>query len=520
MRISLESIFYRVILPFMFLEGFLLRIGNLRKGFWIDEYLTIETAQKLTFFNHTDTVGLNPYYVGLRLVAYLFGTDETAVRIISVLFGLASAFILFLIGKKYFHERVGLISSCIFLLTPLGISLGQEVRPYSMLLFLSLCQLFFFLEILQSVSEGKRVKNIRFMHLSVLTLLILFIHLSSVLFLVSEMIVLSFITIIEKRWPTDVFKYYLACLFPMFAFFAWFYRDILTKLGFIVSDRNYITVYSNSGRSFADVIVFIQNISTGLIPEKPKESLLVFLLALILIGASIGICHSFIRRATIVNALFGITILRICIGLSMHDFIPRHAFILTPLFSLFLGISLYNLSKVRRVPKVVIFCVYGFFILSLAYLSLISQKAEKADPGRQWGSVADFVERNAGPEKAVIVAVPYLKGIFTHYYHGTTPIITMDDYKEKSRNTLIENNEIGVSFINQELTDALIGKSIGFREILVVKDVIALDLSDVDKRFDTALASRFIRIDTTCFPASAKILCVERYRRADQEPIR
>src|ERR1035437_4794158 len=75
------------------------------------------------------------YYLVLRLWVHL-GDSEVAVRSLSVLFGVATIPIVYLLGFRLFNRRVGLIAATLVTVHAFHIHWSQEARGYAMLVFL------------------------------------------------------------------------------------------------------------------------------------------------------------------------------------------------------------------------------------------------------------------------------------------------------------------------------------------------------------------------------------------------
>jgi len=93
-----------------------LRLTSLSQSFWLDEATSGIVARDLSFkqiiinFSPAD---FHPplYYILLKVWSLFLGTGEIALRSLSVLFGLAAIYLVFLIGEKLFNRKTGLLAS-------------------------------------------------------------------------------------------------------------------------------------------------------------------------------------------------------------------------------------------------------------------------------------------------------------------------------------------------------------------------------------------------------------------------
>src|SRR3989304_6888944 len=83
------------------------------------------------------------YYI-LHFWMY-FGKNLIILRTLSVLFGILSIPLFYFLGKKFYGEKVGILSALFLSLSPFHIYYSQEIRMYSSGLFLAGLQLWIFL---------------------------------------------------------------------------------------------------------------------------------------------------------------------------------------------------------------------------------------------------------------------------------------------------------------------------------------------------------------------------------------
>lgn len=127
----------KYVLLLILLFGLILRLFSLNQSLWLDEATSILAAKNFSFqdlilkFSPGD---FHPplYYLVLKAWIIIFGTSEIAVRILSVLFGVATIFVVYLIGKKLFGFKVGMATAAFLATAPLHIYYSQEARMYSL----------------------------------------------------------------------------------------------------------------------------------------------------------------------------------------------------------------------------------------------------------------------------------------------------------------------------------------------------------------------------------------------------
>jgi len=139
--------------PFVLLGSILLlalglRIYNLgTESYWIDEIATVFEAkqsvpQLLSTGRLDQPLG---YYLPFRIWMQTFGTTEAATRTFSVLAGIGSIFLTYLIGRELFNHETGLIGAFLMTISAFQIHYSQETRNYMFFEFTTILSFFFFI---------------------------------------------------------------------------------------------------------------------------------------------------------------------------------------------------------------------------------------------------------------------------------------------------------------------------------------------------------------------------------------
>ncbi len=120
-----------------------LRAYNLNgQSFWYDEGFSVFLAamEPAKILSRT-AADIQPplYYLLLYGWIQLFGDGEAAVRGLSVLWGLLSVPLIYVLALELFHSRLaGLLAALLLAVSPLHLWYGQEARMYTLLTFLCL----------------------------------------------------------------------------------------------------------------------------------------------------------------------------------------------------------------------------------------------------------------------------------------------------------------------------------------------------------------------------------------------
>jgi len=105
--------------------------------------LTDASRQVITFDNHPPL-----YFLLLHFVVKLAGQSEFALRFPSLAFSVLTVPLLYVLGKRLFDRRVGLLAALFGAISPLYLWYSHEARMYTMLTFLGLLSFYSLLKIL------------------------------------------------------------------------------------------------------------------------------------------------------------------------------------------------------------------------------------------------------------------------------------------------------------------------------------------------------------------------------------
>lgn len=120
--------------------AFFIRLINLNQSLWLDEAINIVYASTNSFSWFVTKYPLGDFhppgfFAILWVWGHLFGFSEISVRLPSVIFGVATVWLTYIIGKELFSQKVGLLAAIFLALAPLHIYYSQEARMYSLAAF-------------------------------------------------------------------------------------------------------------------------------------------------------------------------------------------------------------------------------------------------------------------------------------------------------------------------------------------------------------------------------------------------
>ena len=145
---------YEAMIYLVLVVALILRLIALNQSLWLDEAINVNVARSLSFksliFNYSLGDFHPPlYHLILRTWILFFGSSEISVRIPSVLLGIGTVFVTYLIGKKLFENKTALIATMLIATSPLSIYYSQEARMYMLAAFLATLSCYFFVSIIK-----------------------------------------------------------------------------------------------------------------------------------------------------------------------------------------------------------------------------------------------------------------------------------------------------------------------------------------------------------------------------------
>ncbi len=165
-----------IIVLILVILGLFLRIyGVADEGISLDESYSIHNAEGS--LGHIVTLDDPSPFLYLLLIKPFAGLSDGNIffsRLPFMILGALSIFLIYLLGKKIFDGKVGLISALILTFSPYHIYYSQEARTYSLLFFSCLLSLYFFLKLLDEDTK----KNYLYYFLS--TSILLYAHIFAV----------------------------------------------------------------------------------------------------------------------------------------------------------------------------------------------------------------------------------------------------------------------------------------------------------------------------------------------------
>jgi len=127
---SVPAVLYVLVL------GLILRLINVDQSFWLDEAtsgLVVRNFGFIEIINKFALADFHPplYYLILKGWSLIGGTGEVWLRGLSILFGLITIYVVYLIGKEVKDRSLGNLAALLMAIAPLHVYYSQEARMYT-----------------------------------------------------------------------------------------------------------------------------------------------------------------------------------------------------------------------------------------------------------------------------------------------------------------------------------------------------------------------------------------------------
>ncbi|MDP3698762.1 MAG: glycosyltransferase family 39 protein [Nanoarchaeota archaeon] len=217
------------VLAIILLGAGILRLYDLgEESLWLDECFTLDYASKpVNLLIETLKKDVHPigYYLPQHLLMEYFGYSEISLRILSVFFGVLTVFLTFLLARKIFSWKEGLLAAFLVSISYTSVLYSQEAKMYSMF------AAFFLLSLLSFIAFMKKPSVLNTLFFSVSVALLLYTHIISLAILAGYIVFYSTGYFFKQKkkdtvspfFQRQIFspKFFLALLMVFLLFLPW-----------------------------------------------------------------------------------------------------------------------------------------------------------------------------------------------------------------------------------------------------------------------------------------------------------
>ena len=389
-----------------------LRIHNLGyKSIWYDEAMTYfisSLGMKSLKLISTETA--QPlYFLIMAPFVKLLGGNEFGLRLISVILGILSIAVFYILIAKYHSFKLAFYSGILLTLSPFHIWYSQEARCYTLFLTLTLSMIYFFL---QSLSSHDRKSLYLFSFFSILNL---YTHYYSIIVL---LVIYLYILLFHHKEKN---KYIKIGMVIVLAFLPYFFAATIHHIHF--------HSWQFSSLNWQN----LKNLALEFSPFAPLTKFPSLKYLSWIMGSLViyGIIWGFRKMRFL--PFFTIGYISIVFMITTVISLYHHRFMISilPFYYLFLVIAIFNLGK--SFSTIFYSCVIILSIFSLIHYESWNKKPD-------WRSVAHYLQNYCNREDKIFIQ-PLWEKITLEYYipHVEKRLLKLRDvyYNKKYKEFLL-----------------------------------------------------------------------------------
>ncbi|MBU0597519.1 glycosyltransferase family 39 protein [Patescibacteria group bacterium] len=339
----------------------------------------------------------------------VFGVSELAARSLSLILGLLSIIVIYLLGKALFSRSVGVWAALLTALSSFHIEFSQEARMYILVFLLSgLSSLFLW----RALKIGQLRHWILYIVISALNL---YTHYFAILLLVSQFIFIV-VYVLRNRGVFKLRRNYLISLLAIVILFLPEIPNLINR--FIFHQKGFWLQFYSS-----DVGEIVSNIPDYFFLHwRYGQSLdffralapLYYVVIIVLFGLVFYRLGNKIKQYYENNLwpivfLVCLVVVPVIISLLLDMYFIRYLIIILPALYVWLAQGLRNFKN--RYTQVV--------IIVIMVIILIPSWAEVTKVHYDWGSVGQYIENNEPANGIIILYSPMHSYLFDYYYKGS-----------------------------------------------------------------------------------------------------
>lgn len=376
------------------LLAFALRAHLLQSdAFWIDELLTIWTANDgiESSFAVRDHPPL--FYLVTSLSLNLFGENEFAARLPSLFAGTLTLPLLYSFGRHLKKGTAGLLAAGLLAISPLSLEHSQEARHYAMLAAFSLASYIFLYRALQRPSRR------RWLLYGLSVVVNLYTHYGALIVLASQTLIIAIwcLSLLPSQKAIRLFKHaVLSALVVALLYSVWIPRLVRA-------------LTHNVGEDITTGTGTVTPISTWLSTAFQSFSLLApeaSMLTLVMVAGGVIVWLRERGRRSLIFALLATVLPFFLItGLDVaRGAYGRYIIYLLPFYLFFAGVLLHTILRATfRVSPLLFGAIAVMFLASAVHIGEAAVQRQYQSIANDWYGVLDYLEQQAAEDDLLLL---------------------------------------------------------------------------------------------------------------------
>ena len=386
-------------------------LGLMHQSLRLDESQSLwQSSHSLAGVFHTVALDVHVplYHVLLHFWIFYFGDGVVTIRIISLLFFLATIPVIYLLGRQILSRNWALFATVLFSFSPFMTWYASEARMYTLLVFMASLNLYYFIRLLKT---GKG-----WWGFAITALLGAYSHYFFLFCLASEGLFYLFNA--RKFKPGSLKRFALVAVLVVAALGPWLYY--VHSLGSASATRPHLPTPSTVDffNVYSQFIFGFQtnHINTILLSSWP----VIMLLALVAVsrGRKIAPAVSLVATMAVLPV-----VLAYVVSITVTPFFLSRYMIasVAPLLLLLL----WFISNYAKRAAVIV----GTLLVIATGLGSYQQAVSAATPLKEnYSQVAADISAKAQPQDLVVLSAPFTIYPFEYYYNGTAQIQTLPNW--------------------------------------------------------------------------------------------
>jgi mannosyltransferase len=427
------------------------------QSLWADEGNSVALAgRSLAEITYGAAYDIHPplYYYLLHFWLWPFGTSEFAVRSLSAVIGILLVGLTFLLGRRLFDARVGLVAAFLSAISPFQVYYSQEARMYILLAALSALSVYFFLRFMEAeaVETGRQQPLSLWAGFYILaTVLALYTHYSFPFVLLVENLVYAFWLIVEARRGGGHGRRQGLILGRALRWAALQCAVVFFFLPWLPTAYRQVTTWPAPHQAYsllptlADVYRLL---CLGLSVETSETVGALILFAFFILAGSFPAADEagdqpasslqalpwFLRYGLVVLWAALPTVLVFALGLFRETHL-KFLLVSSPPFGLLVSLGVVNTWRIasdwraglsrselgQPAARIVVLLLVAFLLVASGQ-SLLNYYHDPRYARDDYRGLARYVAATAGPNDAILLNAPGQEEIFGYYYQGDLPV--------------------------------------------------------------------------------------------------
>lgn len=384
-----------MIYPIIFL-ALILRLVNLNQSFWLDEAAqVIESARPLKDQFSLPADFHPPLFHILLHFWMIFGRSEIWIRMLPVLFGIGSVYLIYHVSEAIGKSKAGIWAAFFLSVSPYHIWYSQEARPYMLFVFLSL------------LATDALIRN-KWIFYTLISFFTLYSFYFSPFLFLSH---LAYILLFQRKQGK---KFTLSILAALILFIPWL-PSFWTQLnigtnGFFKGWTDIVSMIPEKAipSLFAKFIF-----GKGTITNKIEYTLAIIPELLVFILCQFNIAGK--KEGKLISILFWIPLVAAtATAIIIPVLAPQRLLFLLPVFCLILGLGASAFPKKIQAASIIIILVTSLLGVYQYYTDPYVQREE-------WRQAVRFVENESNQNSIALFVFPDPFAPYIWYERGVLP---------------------------------------------------------------------------------------------------